>query len=97
MAREERLKLRGLRLSPADWAHVVRELGFPPQQARIVELMLDCKKDKQIATEMGLGVPTVRTYLTRLFERTGSADRVELLLRVFACVYSRHDRCATKE
>jgi DNA-binding CsgD family transcriptional regulator len=33
---------------------------------------------------MGVRVPTVRTYLTRVFQRTGSTDRVGLVLRVFA-------------
>jgi DNA-binding CsgD family transcriptional regulator len=59
-------------------------LKLPPQQARLIRLMLNGKRDKQIAAAMGLKVPTVRTYLARLFDRTGSGDRVDLLLRVFA-------------
>jgi len=34
---------------------------------------------------MGVRVPTVRTYLTRIFQRTGASDRVELVVRVFDC------------
>ncbi len=77
---------------------MLRELGFPPQQARIVELILEGRKDKQIAAAMGLRVSTVRTHLSRLFDRTDSADRVELLLRVFACVYKPcgEKRCPRK-
>ena len=60
-------------------------LGLSPQQARVVALILAGKQDKQIARDMGVGVPTVRTYLTRIFQRTGTSDRVELVVRVFAC------------
>jgi DNA-binding NarL/FixJ family response regulator len=52
--------------------------------------MLQGNKDKAIAKAMKIRVPTVRTYLSRLFERTGSHDRVDLLLRMFACVYACH-------
>jgi DNA-binding NarL/FixJ family response regulator len=73
-----------LRISPAQWRRAVTGLGFSTQQARLVRLMLDGKKDKQIAEGMKLSPPTVRTYLSRLFQRTGARDRVGLLLHVFA-------------
>lgn len=73
-----------LRITPAQWRRVAAELGFSSQQARIVRLMLEGMKDKQIAQLMNLRLPTVRTYLARLFARTGSHDRVDLLLHVFA-------------
>jgi hypothetical protein len=41
------------------------------------------KGDKQIAAAMGVGLPTVRTYLTRAFQRTGVGDRVALVVRVY--------------
>ncbi|MGE0366577.1 MAG: response regulator transcription factor [Phycisphaerales bacterium] len=66
------------------WLHVALALRLAPQQSRIVELLLQGKRDKQIATELGLTIPTVRTYLARTFQRVGVADRVELILRVFA-------------
>jgi len=61
-----------------------RALDLPPQQARIVSLILQGKRDKQIAAAMGLQRPTVRTHLARIFSRLGVADRMELVLRVFA-------------
>jgi len=66
---------------------VVETLQLAPQQARIVELILRGLRDKQIAAELGLGVPTVRTYLKRVFVRVGVQDRVELVLRVFAVAW----------
>jgi DNA-binding CsgD family transcriptional regulator len=80
------------------WKRVVVLLGLSPQQARIVARILEGKPDKQIAREMGVRVPTVRTYLTRIFQRTGAADRVELVLHVFACAATlrEHEGCHQK-
>lgn len=66
------------------WSHAVAALHLSPQQARIVELLLEGKRDKQIAATMGLGLPTVRTYLGRVFAHLRVADRVELILHVLA-------------
>ncbi len=76
-----------LPLDSASWMAVVETLQLAPQQARIVELILRGLRDKQIAAELGLGVPTVRTYLKRVFVRVGVQDRVELVLRVFAVAW----------
>ena len=85
-------------LGERQWERVVALLGLSPQQARIVALILEGKPDKQIAREMGVRVPTVRTYLTRIFQRTGAADRVELVLHVFACAATlrEHEGCHQK-
>jgi DNA-binding NarL/FixJ family response regulator len=70
---------------PADkWQQIMVSLQLPPQQIRIVELILRNCCDKQIATSLGVKVPTVRTYLHRIFERMGVGDRLELVLRIFA-------------
>lgn len=66
------------------WCRVAAEWRLSRQQIRIVELLLQGMRDKQIADELGLGVPTVRTYLARLFHRLQVADRVELILHVVA-------------
>lgn len=66
------------------WPVVVASLGLAPQQARVVELVVRGLRDKQIAETMAIGVPTVRTYMARVFDRAGVEDRVELILRVVA-------------
>ncbi|TWT44927.1 transcriptional regulator MalT [Phycisphaerae bacterium RAS1] len=73
-----------LRLDEATWAHICLSLKIPRQQQRILSLVLQGLSDKEIAAELALRVPTVRTYLTRIYQRTGVADRVTLILRVFA-------------
>jgi len=77
-----------LPLPPDKWRQLLERLQLPPQQIRIVELILRNCCDKQIAAELGLKVPTVRTYLQRTYVRVGVGDRVELILRLFAMSHS---------
>jgi DNA-binding NarL/FixJ family response regulator len=62
----------------------VTVLGLSSQQARIVELILEGKADKQIARELGIRFGTLRTHLSRVFERTGTSGRMELAALVFS-------------
>lgn len=71
-------------MSDQTWHSVAESLELSPQQVRVVELILCGKQDKQIATELGLSVPTIRTYLRRIFDRTQTSDRLSLVLCVFA-------------
>ena len=66
------------------WQEVASSLTLSPQQQRIVELILQGRQDKEIAAALGLSVPTVRTYLKRVFDRTGANDRLDLVLRIFS-------------
>ena len=71
-------------MEPSVWAEVATSLSLSPQQTQIVELILRGRQDKEIAVEMGLSFSTVRTYLTRIFNRTGVPDRLSLVLLIFA-------------
>jgi DNA-binding NarL/FixJ family response regulator len=77
-------------LSAEEWRRAVLALRLSPQQSRILELLLQAKRDKEIAAALDVNVWTVRTHFTRLFTRLGVADRVELLLLVFAAARSGH-------
>lgn len=66
------------------WNQLVAALKLSPQHIRIVELILRNCGDRQIATELGLKVPTVRTHLHRIFERLEVEDRGALVLILFA-------------
>ena len=55
-----------------------------PKQAQVVELVLRGLCDKQIAQTMGIGEPTVRTYLDRISARTRTHGRMELAMKVLA-------------
>lgn len=82
--RDETVDLPSLPMDAAIWQSIADELALAPQQIRIVELILRGRQDKEIAADLGLSFPTVRTYLGRIFERTGSPDRMGLVLRIFA-------------
>lgn len=66
------------------WKEVLRHLHLSPQQTRIVELLLRRKKCKEIAAEIGLGEPTLRTYLRRIYDRLEVTDQTELLIHIMA-------------
>jgi len=76
-------------MDEATWQAVAAALALSGQQRRIVELILRGRQDKQIAKALDLSVPTVRTYLTRVFVRTNTEDRLGLVLRVFALSQGR--------
>jgi DNA-binding NarL/FixJ family response regulator len=73
-----------LPLPHALWTQLVETLHLPPQQIRIVELILRNRCDKQIAAALGIKVPTLRTYVQRIYLRMSVSDRQELVLKLFA-------------
>jgi DNA-binding NarL/FixJ family response regulator len=73
-----------LPLPPEKWNELIATLKLSPQQTRIVELILRNYCDKQIAAELQLKVPTVRTHLSRIFTRLKIEDRGGLVLMLFA-------------
>jgi DNA-binding NarL/FixJ family response regulator len=90
MARATELSSNSLEIFPplplddGHWLAVVKAMRFSPQQAKLVELVLRGLCDKQIAAAMGIGEPTIRTYLQRIAERTQTRGRMELAMRVLA-------------
>jgi len=76
-------------MDKATWQALAKQLALSPQQTRIVELILRGHQDKEIAAELSLSVPTVRTYLTRIFDRLGVTDRMGLVLHVFSLAQRR--------
>ena len=73
-----------------EWLEISRRNGLSPQQAKLLRLLLTGRGDKQIATAMGISLPTVRTHMTRVFAKTGAGDRIELILKV---VEQFHEGC----
>ena len=53
--------LPDLPLPPEKWRQLAESLRLPRQQRRVVELFLRNCSDKQIAAEMRIKIPTVRT------------------------------------
>jgi DNA-binding NarL/FixJ family response regulator len=66
------------------WAELKRDLALSRRQADVAEQLLLGRSDKQIARELRMSVPTVRTHLCRLFSRFGVEDRCELVAHICA-------------
>jgi DNA-binding CsgD family transcriptional regulator len=67
-------------VAPAAIAEKARpgEAAFSPREREVALAVLRGLTDKQIARELGLSVSSVRTYLGRLFEKTGATRRAGL-------------------
>ena len=65
-------------------AAMAESLRLSPRQAQIVGLLLQGRKDKQIAQALNLTIRTVREHLSRIFLRAGATDRLELVLQMVA-------------
>ena len=70
--------------SGGEWLQLKADLALSPRQAEVVEQLFLGHSDKQIAHELHVSVPTVRTHLCRLFSRFGVEDRCGLVVQVFA-------------
>jgi DNA-binding NarL/FixJ family response regulator len=70
-------------LSQREWDHLAEQFALPPRQQEIVQLLFRGLGDKQMATKLGIALPTVRTHMGRLFAKLGARDRSEVLLRMF--------------
>jgi DNA-binding NarL/FixJ family response regulator len=66
----------------SEWLEIVNELSLPPRQVEVIKYLFLAHSDKQIAMELKISVPTVRTHLSRLFSRFDVQDRTELVLYV---------------
>jgi DNA-binding NarL/FixJ family response regulator len=73
------------------WNELKQDLALSRRQADVVEQLLQGHSDKQIARELQMSVPTVRTHLCRLFSRFGVEDRCELIVHVYA---RSREKCA---
>ena len=71
-------------ITEQEWVSVRESLHLSPRQAQVVKELLQAKGDKEIARDIGISVPTVRTHMDRLFLKLGVEDRMELLVHVFA-------------
>ncbi len=76
--------------SGGEWLQIQSDLSLSGRQIAVVQQLFLGHSDKQIARDLCISIPTVRTHLNRLFLRFGVQDRCELVLRVFAHFMERH-------
>jgi len=78
-------------ISEQEWTLLQHHLGLSPRQAQIVREIMHAKSDKQIARDLDIALPTVRTHMGRLFRKFDLNDRTELVVHIFMSLreYSR--------
>lgn len=63
-----------------------------PRQRQIVELVVQGKKYREIAEQLGLSYESVKTYIVRIREKLGLATKVELAVWGSHNLGGRHGR-----
>lgn len=58
------------------------DFGISPREAEVLFLLLQGKGNKQIAFDLGITTATVKAHLTRLFQKTRTQSRFELVRSV---------------
>jgi len=59
--------------------HWLRELfGLTPAESRVALCLFEGREPREAAQRLGLGLPTVRTHLAHIFEKTGTTGQVAL-------------------
>ena len=66
--------------SEDQWQTVHDRLGLPARQREVVRHLFSGQSDKQIAENIGIALPTVRSHLRRMYTRFEVQDRTELVL-----------------
>lgn len=57
--------------------------GLSPREREIADLVAQGLSNKEICRDLDLELPTVKTYMSRIFTKTGVRTRTELLSRLF--------------
>ena len=60
-------------------AALALEYDVTPAEARVLELIVEGRKPREIAETLGVSINTVRTHLARLFHKTGTSRQAELV------------------
>lgn len=57
--------------------------GLTPKERQIALLLRQGASNKQLALELNVGLPTIKTHLINLFRKTGVTSRTELVGTLF--------------
>jgi len=78
----ERLTSEGSRRPGEAVEQTLRRAPLTPRERDVVSLLVGGSSTREIASETGLTVSTVNTYLKRIFSKLGVHSRVELIARM---------------
>lgn len=66
-----------------EWEALTEDIDLPPRLSQIAYHLICGDSDKQIAMDLDIGLPTVRTHIGRLFSKLGVQDRKEVAVFFF--------------
>jgi DNA-binding CsgD family transcriptional regulator len=67
-------------------------LKLSARQARVIELVARGLKNREIARKLGIGRNVVRNYLSKIYDKIGVNNRVELALWYEARMHEPRDK-----
>ena len=65
-----------------DAQSMMGRFGFSEAEAKVARLLVFGKSPKEIAADLKVAMPTVRTHLSRLYEKTGTHRQNHLIARI---------------
>lgn len=69
--------------SAEEWRRIVDSLTLSPRHAQVIGLIMQSKRDKEIASLLGISKATVRTYFDRCKRQLDAPDRIGIACRIF--------------
>jgi DNA-binding CsgD family transcriptional regulator len=66
------------------WDRLAQALKLSPRETQIIRSILQDRKERAIAADLGISPHTVHAHLERLYHKLGVSSRVQLVVRVFA-------------
>ena len=76
------------RLAIAPTGSVVERYGLTPSELRVALALLEGKTPGAIAAGQGVSLATVRTHLSRLYDKTDTGGQASLVLALAAAMRS---------
>ena len=64
----------------AEYSESTERVSLSPREGQLVSLLAQGLKNKEIAEMLGISEGTVKVYLSRLYQKVGAKDRLELAL-----------------
>ncbi len=64
----------------AKYSESTQRVSLSPREGQLISLLAQGLKNKEIAETLGISEGTVKVYLSRLYQKVGAKDRLELAL-----------------
>ncbi len=66
---------------------IATQFGLTGSEQRVLRMLIDGAPNKQIGVELGITLPTVKTHISHILQKTGCRNRADLFGRFFSSVH----------